>query len=44
MVAYCATAVITVDRFGALRGSVIAFLSWFATAAVAYLVVIGIAE
>jgi hypothetical protein len=44
MVAYCATAVITVDRFGALRGSVIAFFSWFVVGALAYLVVIGLAE
>jgi hypothetical protein len=39
MVAYCATAVVTVDRFGALRGSVIAYASWFAAASAAYGVV-----
>jgi uncharacterized membrane protein (GlpM family) len=36
MVAYCATAVFTVDRFGALRGSALAFLSWGVVAAFAY--------
>ncbi len=39
MVAYCVTAVWSVDRFGALRGSAIAFVSWFAIAAVAFGVV-----
>jgi hypothetical protein len=44
MVAYCATAVITVDRFGALRGSIVAFVSWFVVAAAAYFVVVEIAR
>jgi uncharacterized membrane protein (GlpM family) len=39
MIAYCGTAVFTVDRFGALRGSVMAFLSWGIVAAMAYGVV-----
>jgi hypothetical protein len=36
MVAYCVTAVITVDRYGALRGSVLAYGSWVAVAALAF--------
>ncbi len=39
MIAYCLTAVVTVDRFGALRGSALAFVSWVVVAALAYAVV-----
>lgn len=40
MVAYCVTALWSVDRFGALRGSAVAFVAWFAVAAVALAVVL----
>jgi uncharacterized membrane protein (GlpM family) len=36
MVAYCLTAVVTVKRFGALRGSALAFVSWGVVATFAY--------
>ena len=36
MIAYCITAIVTVDRFGALRGSAIAFVSWGVVATFAY--------
>jgi len=39
MLAYCLTAVVTVDRFGALRGSALAFVSWGVVAKLAYGVV-----
>lgn len=32
LVAYCVSATLAVDRWGALRGSVVAFAAWFATA------------
>ena len=35
MLAYCLTAVVTVDRFGALRGSALAFVSWAVVATLA---------
>jgi uncharacterized membrane protein (GlpM family) len=40
MVAYCVTAVVTVDHFGALRGSALAFVAWFVVAALALGVVV----
>jgi hypothetical protein len=40
MVAYCVSAVVTVDRFGALRGSALAFVAWFVVAALAFGVVV----
>ena len=42
MVAYCLTAVVTVDRFGALRGSALALVSWAVVAALAYGVLTGL--
>ncbi len=36
MVAYCVAAVATVDRFGAVRGSALAFVAWAAVAALAF--------
>ena len=33
MVAYCVSATLAVDRWGALRGSFVAFTAWFAAAA-----------
>jgi uncharacterized membrane protein (GlpM family) len=42
MSAYCLTAIVTVDRFGALRGSALAFASWAVVATVAYAVVTGL--
>jgi uncharacterized membrane protein (GlpM family) len=42
MVAYCLTAVVTVDRLGALRGSALALVSWAAVAGVAYLAVVAV--
>jgi uncharacterized membrane protein (GlpM family) len=42
MVAYCLTAVVTVDRFGALRGSAVALVSWGVVATLAYGVVTGL--
>ncbi len=42
MVAYCLTAVVTVDRFGALRGSALAFVSWFVVAMLAFGAVTGL--
>ncbi len=44
MIAYCATAVVTVDRFGALRGSVLAFLSWGIVATLAYWIVVVVSR
>jgi uncharacterized membrane protein (GlpM family) len=40
MVAYCVTAVVTVDRFGALRGSALAFVAWAVVAVLASGVVV----
>ena len=42
MIAYCAAAVFTVDRYGALRGSVLAFVAWGVVAAIALGVVLVI--
>ncbi len=42
MLAYCVTAVFTVDRFGALRGSALAFVSWVVVATLAYGAVTGL--
>jgi uncharacterized membrane protein (GlpM family) len=42
MIAYCLTAVVTVDRFGALRGSALAFVSWGIIATFAYGIVSGL--
>jgi uncharacterized membrane protein (GlpM family) len=42
MVAYCVTAVRSVDRFGALRGSAVAFVTWSAVAALAFVVVVAV--
>jgi hypothetical protein len=39
LLSYCAVAVFGVDRFGALRGSVVAFGSWVAVAGVLFIVV-----
>jgi hypothetical protein len=39
LLGYCFVAVFSVDRFGALRGSIVAFGSWFAVAGVVYLLV-----
>ena len=36
MIAYCAAAFVSVERFGALRGSVVAFAAWAAIAAASY--------
>lgn len=36
MVAYCLSAVVGIDRWGARRGSLAAFASWFAVAAAGY--------
>jgi len=36
MVCYCLTAVVAVERFGALRGSIVAFGSWGGVAAAGY--------
>lgn len=37
MICYCTTAVACVERFGALRGSVVAFAAWGAVAGGSYL-------
>jgi uncharacterized membrane protein (GlpM family) len=42
MLAYCLTAVVTLDRFGALRGSALAFVSWVVVASLAYGIVTGL--
>lgn len=42
MIAYCVTAVVTVDRFGALRGSALALVSWGVIATLAYGIVSGV--
>jgi len=42
MVAYCVTALVTVDRFGALRGSALAFVAWAVVAALAFGVVVRV--
>jgi len=36
MVCYCLTAVVAVERFGALRGSIVAFGTWGGVAAAGY--------
>jgi uncharacterized membrane protein (GlpM family) len=41
MVCYCLTAVISVDRLGAVRGSIVAFAAWIAVATASYVVVLA---
>jgi uncharacterized membrane protein (GlpM family) len=41
MVCYCLTAVISVDRLGALRGSIVAFAAWASIAGLAYVTVLA---
>jgi uncharacterized membrane protein (GlpM family) len=41
MICYCMTAVVSVDRLGALRGSIVAFAAWAVVAALSYVAVLG---
>ncbi len=41
MLAYCIAATVTVDRFGALKGSLLSFAAWFATVGPFYTLVLS---
>ena len=41
MVCYCVTAVVSIHRFGALTGSILAFAAWAAVAAASYTAVLA---